>query len=146
MSVLRSILLFGLATLPSVSFADNLQSTIIANETGIWKLFSAEKPDIASFKKLAAPGYLCVESNGQLLTLDQNLEELQKLTFSSFDLQDPHVISVGPQSAVIVARVLTKGTYMGHPFASEVISSTVWVREKGEWLIKSHAETPVKPH
>jgi hypothetical protein len=146
MSLFRSIVLLGLAALPGVSLAENLQSTIVANETQIWKYFSAEKPDIESFKKLATPDYLCIESNGQLLTLDQNLEVLKKLTFSSFDLQDPHVISLGSQSAVIVARVLTKGTYDGHPFASEVLSSTVWVREKAGWRIKNHTETPIKQH
>lgn len=121
--------------------AEDLNKDILANETSVWDTFVGVQPNIEAFQQLIAPGYLCIEATGVLMTKADNIEQLKGLTFSSYKIQDPQVRKLSSNSAVIVARVKFEGTAGGQKMSGETLTSTVWVKRDGKWLAQTHTET-----
>jgi hypothetical protein len=121
--------------------AQDLSKDILAHETKVWDTFLGVSPNIEAFEQLLAPGYLCIEAIGVLMTKEDNIAELKRLTFASYKIQDAQVIKLSLNSALIVARVKFEGTAHGHPMSGEALSSTVWVRQGDKWLAQLHTET-----
>lgn len=128
-------------SLPSILQAEDLNADILANETRIWQTFLGAHPDTAAFERLVTSDYLCIEATGVLMTKAENVTQLSHLTLSSFKIQDPQVRDLSPSSALIVARVRYSGAADGHDISGEILTSTVWVKREGKWLVKLHTET-----
>ena len=125
----------------SVVQAQDLNKDTLANETKVWDTFVGTRPNLEAFRRLVAPGYLCIEATGVLMTTEENIAQLQGMTFSSYKIQDPQVRKLSSKSALIVARVKFEGTVDNHPMSGETLTSTVWVKEGGKWLVQLHTET-----
>ena len=125
----------------SVVQAQDLNKDTLANETKVWDTFVGTRPNVEAFRRLVAPGYLCIEATGILMTTEENIAELQSMTLSSYKIQNPQVRKLSSKSALIIARVKFEGTVDNHPMSGETLTSTVWVREGGKWLAQLHTET-----
>jgi ketosteroid isomerase-like protein len=128
-------------SLSSLLRAQSLDKEILARETQVWKSFVGPYPNAEAFQAMITPDYLCVEPTGILVNGAENVAELKRLTFSSFQILDPHVRSLSRDSAFIVARVRYEGTFDGQNISAETLSSTVWVKRNGKWLAQLHTET-----
>jgi len=133
--------LAGVISLSAAAHAEDLNKDILVRENMVWKTFVGSQPDIDAFKKLVAPDYLCIEATGVLMNEEENVAQLKALTFSSYEIEDPHVIRLSPKSALIVARVRFEGTAGGQKMAGETLTSTVWVKQGETWLAQLHQET-----
>ncbi len=128
-------------TVTAFSQAQDLNKTILDNETKVWNTFVGAHPDINAFTQLVVPDYLCIEATGKLFTKADNIDQLNHLTFSGFKIQDPQVRRLSPNSALIVARVRFEAKAGPQDISSETLTSTVWVKRDGKWLAQLHTET-----
>jgi hypothetical protein len=126
------------------SQAEDLNKTILDNETRVWNTFLGVHPDVDVFAQLVVPNYLCIESTGELLTKADNINQLNHLTFSSFKIQNPQVRQLSSNAALIVARVRFVGKAGQQDISNETLTSTVWVKQNGKWLAQLHTETYAK--
>ena len=122
-------------------WAQSLDKEILARETQVWESFIGPHPNAGAFEALIAPDYLCIEPTGIVVTKAENVAELKRLTFSSFQIMDSQVRSISPDSAFIVAHIRYEGTVDGRKISGETLSSTVWVKRNGGWLALLHTET-----
>ena len=116
----------------------DVNQAILANETKVYKTFVGDKVNIEAFRQLVLPDYLNINPKGSVLTKEQNIDELKKVTFSFLKILDSQVRSLSPTSALIVARVQFEATIHGQKIAGEQATSTVWVNQGGEWLVQLH--------
>jgi ketosteroid isomerase-like protein len=130
-----------LLTLPITSYARDLTSDILSNEKKVWELFVGAQVDTEAFGRLVTEDYLCIEANGVLMNKTQNIAQLHALTFSSFKIHDAQVRKISSEAALIVARVEFEGTAGGQKMSGEALTSTVWVKRGGQWLVQLHTET-----
>ncbi|ADV83915.1 nuclear transport factor 2 family protein [Terriglobus saanensis] len=121
--------------------AEDLSRDILVRENMVWETFVGSQPNITAFKQLLAPDYLCIEATGVLMNEAENVDQLKILTFSSFQIHDPHVIRISAKSALIVARVHFEGTAGGQKMDGETLTSTVWIKQGKTWLAQLHQET-----
>jgi hypothetical protein len=128
-------------TVATFSQAEDLNKTILANETKVWNTFLGAHPNVQAFEEMILPDYLCIEATGKLLTKADNIDQLNHLTFSGFEIQDPQVRKLSPSSALIVARVRFKAAAGAQDISGETYTSTVWVKRDGKWLAQLHTET-----
>jgi ketosteroid isomerase-like protein len=61
----------------------------------------------------------------------------------SFSLSDPHVVSAGPDAAVLTYKATVDGTDNGKPVPSPVTVATVFVRSGTDWKAVYHNEVAV---
>jgi hypothetical protein len=144
--MLKSKLKLAVALLVSFSasaalHAQDLNKKILAQETKVWESFVGTKPNAEAFGRLLTPDYVCIEPTGVLVDKQGNIAELAALTFSSFQIQDPQVKVLAPDTALIVSRVRYEGTVHGQKVAGETLSATIWVKRGDQWLAQFHSET-----
>lgn len=121
--------------------AQDVKKEILARETQVWESFVGPKPNAEAFGRLLTPDYTCIEPTGVLVDKAGNIAELGVLTFSSFQIEDPQVKILSPNTALIVSRVQYVGTLHGQKINGETLSATVWVKRGNEWLAQFHSET-----
>ena len=104
------------------------------------------KADTNSLEKLLADDYTAIHSNGTLSTKAQDIEALKSgsLKYETADVHDPK-IHVYRNTAVATALVSFKGTVSGKPLSGDVLSTRVWVTQKGNWKCVLFQSTRVAP-
>ncbi len=136
-----AVVLFMGFCICAVSHAQDLKKEILARETQVWESFVGPKPNAEAFGRLLTPDYTCIEPTGVLVDKAGNIAELAVLTFSSFQIQDPQVKILSPNTALIVSRVRYEGSVHGQKVNGESLSATIWVKRGNEWLAQFHSET-----
>lgn len=116
----------------------DVNQTILENETKVYETFVGDKVNIEAFRQFVLPDYLNINPKGGILTKEQNIDELRKVSFSSLKILDSQVRSLSQTSALIFARVQLKATIHGQKIAAEQATSTVWVNRGGKWLVQLH--------
>ncbi len=76
-----------------------------------------------------------------VLTRQQALEAMASApAWSTYDMQDPQVVALTPDSGIVVYRVVAQRP--GQPVYTATISST-YVRRDGTWRLAFHQQSPV---
>jgi hypothetical protein len=65
-----------------------------------------------------------------------------KLTIESYTLDDPKVLKITKDVAILRYKCDLKGSFDGKTF-KPVYATEVWVNRGGKWQIVSYSETPV---
>ena len=112
---------------------------IIDNSRATWEAY--KKKDTAAMKALTAEDYSAYTQAGPS-NLQQDIADINKLTISSFTIDEPKVTWVTKDVAILRYKCDLKGSFDGKPFKS-VYASEVWVNRGGKWRIISYTETPV---
>jgi len=100
--------------------------------------------DVAELDRMNSADYTVVNEWGQLLTKAQILEGFKSgaLKFESREQSDLN-IRVHGNTAVVIGRVVEKGTQNGKSMSPQVRFSRVYVKDKGKWVAVSTQNTPI---
>ena len=122
---------------------EDLSKEILACEKKVYETFLGPRPDVEALQKLILPDYLYIQPKGVIWTKEENVSSLKSgVVFSSIEIKDSQVRKLSPTSAVIVARVLIEAAAGEHNLSSETLTSTVWIKQDGQWLAQLHTSTP----
>jgi hypothetical protein len=122
--------------------AEDLSKEILACERKIYATFLGTQPDVEALKKFLLPNYLYINFRGFIWTNEENIASLKSgVVFSSIEIKNPQVIKISPTSAVIVARIFMEVAVNGQNLSTETLTSTIWVKQDGKWLVQLHTST-----
>ena len=123
---------------------EDLSKEILACENKLYETFLGPQPDVEAFQKLMLPDYLYITHNGVIWTGEENIISLKSgVAFSSIEIKNSQVRKLSPTSALIVARVLIEAAAGGQDLSTETLTSTVWVKQDGKWLVQLHTSIKV---
>jgi hypothetical protein len=123
---------------------EDLSREILACENKIYETFLGPQPDVDAFQKLTLPDYLYITHRGIIWTREENVISLKSgVVFSSIQIKNSQVWKLSPTSALIVARVLIEAAAGGQNLSTETLTSTVWVKQDGQWLAQLHTSIKV---
>jgi hypothetical protein len=69
------------------------------------------------------------------------VERPESFKLTKWDMVNPHVTSLGPESALVLYVWAGSGTFNNRPVAQTSLASTVWAKRNGRWLAVHHQET-----
>ena len=111
---------------------------LIANERAL--LDAIAKADKASFQTLVLPEGVWTMKSG-FVPMKLLAEGLDAFKLTKWDIVNPHVVSLGDDSALVRYAWTGTGTFGDQPLAATTLASTVWVKRGGKWLAVHHQET-----
>jgi len=114
---------------------------LIANERAVQNALS--KADKASFLSLFLPEGTWTTTEG-FVPVNLLANRLDAFHLSKWDVVNPHVTSLGDDSAVVLYVWTVTGTYGNQPLPSTMLASTVWTRRDGKWLAVHHQDTELR--
>jgi ketosteroid isomerase-like protein len=98
------------------------------------------KRDAAALERIEADDYMTVDPSGMVSTKAQDIDAIKsgKLAFQSGTFDDMKVRVYG-DAAVVTARVVIKGSYMGQDISGAYRGTDVFVKRGGRWqAVSSH--------
>jgi ketosteroid isomerase-like protein len=100
--------------------------------------------DAAALDRLSSADYTVISEWGQVLTKAQMLDGFKSgaIKFESREESDLNIRVYG-NSALVIGRVVEKGTQNGKSMSPQVRFSRVYVKEKGKWVAVSTQNTPI---
>ena len=100
--------------------------------------------DAAALDRLNSADYTVVNEWGHVLTKAQILDGFKSgaIKFESREQSDLNIRVYG-NTAVVIGRVVEKGTQNGKSMSPQVRFSRVYVKEKGKWVAVSTQNTPI---
>lgn len=113
-----------------------------AREHRFWTTF--QKKDVDGFKKMVTDDYLNIDYTGEVATASEFAAAFADFNVTDFKLSDFRLIQPTPVTAILVYHAQLHFTFKGIPGASDMISSTVWVKRQGLWLASHYQETQVQ--
>src|SRR4029077_20345905 len=123
---------------------EDLTREILACENKVYETFLGPQPDVEAFRKLTLPDYLYINYRGVIWNREENIITLRSgVVFSSIRIKESQVKKLSPTSALIVARVLIEASAGGHNLSTDTLTSTVWVKQNGKWLVQLHTSIKV---
>lgn len=152
----RCIFLMLIAMFVCVSFAaaqccadkkcadkEALVQLITAQEKAVWEAYKSK--DAKALGNLLAEQSYEVDEEGAVLDKNEQLQSLQDLTITAYQMKDVKVIPVAPTVAVIRYQLQVAGTYKGEALDSKwAVVSSMWVKCEGKWLNIVYQQTPIK--
>lgn len=117
----------------------NLEQMIIDKARESWVAY--KNRDVAAIKALTAEEYVAYTLQGPA-TLQQDIDNIGKLTIESYTIDDPKVTMATKDVAILRYKCDLKGSADGKPL-KPVYATEVWVNRGGKWQIISYQETPV---
>jgi Domain of unknown function (DUF4440) len=118
---------------------EDLSREILVCENKVYETFLGAEPDVEAWQKLTLPDYLYINFRGVIWTREENANSLKSgVVFSSIKITNPQVRKLSATSALIVARVFIQAKAGGRDLSTETLTSTVWVKQDGEWLAQLH--------
>ncbi|HKZ77235.1 MAG TPA: nuclear transport factor 2 family protein [Pyrinomonadaceae bacterium] len=124
---------------PTNAAQTNFDQMIISKSKETWEAYKSR--NIAAMKTIAAADYASNAVTGPS-NLQQDIATIDKLNIESYTLDDPKVVKVTKDVAILRYKCDLKGSYDGKAFAP-VYATEVWVNRGGKWQIISYTETPV---
>jgi hypothetical protein len=113
---------------------------LIALETDGWRALSADGATATEFygRVLDEPIVMLLPGDMRLTERDAILGSMGGAPWSSFELDDPQVLSLGADGAVVVYGVVA--VRAGAEYSALV--SSAYVRRDGDWRLAFHQQTP----
>ena len=124
---------------PSNAVQDSFDQMIISKSKQTWESYKSR--NIAAMKALTAADYASNAVTGPS-SLQQDIATIDKLNIESYTLDDPKVVKVTKDVAILRYKCDLKGSIDGKTFGP-VYATEVWVNRGGKWQIISYTETPV---
>lgn len=118
---------------------ESLDQLIISKSKATWEAYKSR--DTAAIKALSSPDYVSYTLEGPS-NLQQDIATIDKLTIESYSQEDPKVLRVSKDVAILRYKCDLKGNFDGKTFVP-VYATEVWVNRGGKWQIVSYSETPV---
>ena len=118
---------------------DSFDQMIISKSKQTWESYKSR--NIAAMKALTAADYASNAVTGPS-SLQQDIATIDKLNIESYTLDDPKVVKVTKDVAILRYKCDLKGSIDGKTFGP-VYATEVWVNRGGKWQIISYSETPV---
>lgn len=115
------------------------EKQILANEHAVHQAFA--KGDATTFLAHLAPDAFAVDPAMGVMKAADFVSFFKDIKLESWTIDQSRVDFASNDVAVHTFRWTGKGTFMGQPFPSPVLSSTVWVKKGGKWLAYFHQET-----
>jgi hypothetical protein len=134
--------LLAVSSLATVAAAqDKLQDALLAQER---KLIDAiNRKDKAAISDLLAEESMSITSRGKQTTKDI-IQNLEKLSFSKYQISEPKAFSVGPAVAILTYKFSWTGGVSGQATATtNVYATSVWRQRDGKWRSVFYQETPI---
>jgi len=98
------------------------------------------KADKASMQTLLMPEGTWTTKDG-FIPMKFLVERPEAFKLTKWDMVNPHVTSLGPESALVLYVWAGSGTLNNRPVAQTSLASTVWAKRNGQWLAVHHQET-----
>jgi ketosteroid isomerase-like protein len=100
--------------------------------------------DTAALDRLSSADYTVISEWGQVLTKAQMLDGFKSgaIKFESREESDLNIRVYG-NTALVIGRVVEKGTQNGKSMSPQVRFCRVYVKEKGKWVAVSTQNTPI---
>jgi ketosteroid isomerase-like protein len=94
------------------------------------------KRDVAALDRLEADGIVLADSDGNVFTKSQDIEEVKAgvLVVTSF-VQDDIKIHVYGDAAVVTYRSTEKGRYRGEDYSPQFRYTDTWIKKAGRWQV-----------
>src|SRR5260370_33053506 len=109
-----------------------------------WKRSATARSFTETRQRLSSADYTVINEWGQLLTKAQILDGFKSgaLKFESREQSDLNIRVYG-NTALVIGRVVEKGTQNGKSMSPQGRFSRVYVKEKGKWDAVSTQTTPI---
>ena len=130
-----------LALIPATTYAQDkaaIEKTLIANERKINE--AVAKNDRATFQSLIAPGAVSVDKGG-FMPVAEFVKVMDQVNMTSWKMDNPQVIWVDANNAIVTSTWTGSGTFNKEPFDSPTLASTHWTKKGAKWLAIFHTET-----
>ena len=118
---------------------NSFDQMIISKSKETWEAYKSR--NIAAMKALTAEGYGSNALTGPS-NLQQDIATIDKLTIEAYTLDDPKVLKVTKDVAILRYKCDLKGSFDGKPLRP-IYATEVWVNRGGKWQIVSYSETLV---
>jgi hypothetical protein len=104
----------------------SLEQALIAKEKETWEAYKRK-------------------DEGVLTTKAQQIQSISDLTISDYTMQDVKVVMLSKDSAIVMYKVMAKGSYKGKAFEPHwALASAVWANRGGKWQNVLYQETAIK--
>lgn len=124
---------------PETAAQDNFDQTLISKSKEVWEAYKTR--NVGAMKALSSPDYVSFSQAGPS-TIAQDIATIDKLSIESYSLDDPKVLRVTKDVAILRYKCALKGSFEGRAF-TPVYATEVWVNRGGKWQIISYSETTV---
>ena len=122
---------------------DDLTKQLASIEQSLWKGWASA--DATPLRHHATASYVAIGDWGVLSGRDANIENASagSCEVESYELDDWQVHRVADGTAILTYEAEQDATCEGTQVATEVMVSSVYVMEDGEWKAGSYHETPL---
>jgi len=117
------------------------EKQILANERAVHEAFA--KGDAKGFLAQLAPNAFALDPMMGVMKAADFVNMFKDIKVESWNIDQSRIDFASNDVAIHTFRWTGKGTMMGQPFPSPVLSTTVWVKQGGKWLAYFHQETLV---
>lgn len=90
-----------------------------------------------------APDFLEVAGDGKAYSKEQVAAYFPDVRLNKYTISEMEVRMVAANVGVLTYKVEVDATFQGQPIPGAARVSSVWVRQKGAWLMKFHQSTPI---
>lgn len=115
------------------------EKQILANERAVHDAFA--KGNAKAFLAQLAPDAFAIDPMMGVVKAADFVNVFKDIKLESWTMDQSRVAFASNDVAIHTFRWTGKGTMMGQPFPSPVLSTTVWVKQGGKWLAYFHQET-----
>jgi Domain of unknown function (DUF4440) len=98
------------------------------------------RADQASMRGLLFPDGTWTSRDG-FIPMKLLVERPEAFKLTKWDMVNPHVTPLGPESAIVLYVWAGSGTFNNRPVAQTSLASTVWAKRNGQWMAVHHQET-----
>lgn len=102
---------------------------------------AAKKNDQNKLKELLADGFIGSNESGQLLRKTEYLAGVTDLRIDSYSFHEVVAQQYG-EMAILVFRLILKGTSQGKDLSGEYRETDVWINKDGKWQIAAKHVSP----
>jgi len=141
---MKTLTLILLVFLPTVTLAQNVASEdeLIALNKNIFVEYVLNG-NTGPFAKAAKDDFILITGIGTVETKKQVIAGVKNLDISSLEVISDDVILFNT-GAIVIGRLVMKGTVMGQPIPGKMRFSSVFVKEDGVLRLQSRTMTPVR--
>jgi ketosteroid isomerase-like protein len=125
---------------------DAVLNAILSSERQIVDALS--RNDIETFVRLLPDDVVDIDTDGVHRNPEwsRGFEQQKKdgLLFRDFRFEDPKLVRLGPDQAILTAREIIHGLNKGKPFEDRFYTMSCYVRRNGKWVPRVYQDTPIQ--
>jgi len=118
--------------------SDETSKVLVEKEHAL--LDAVGKTDKAAMHALLLPDGTWTSRDG-FIPIKFLLENPEAFKWTTWDMVNPHVTALSPESALVLYVWAGSGAFNNRPVAQTSLASTVWAKRNGQWVAVHHQET-----